>query len=98
MVELPVVLLALVTATLIIATRNAVKSSHDRWAWRVSAALLWAGLLSFIVHVALGSTLDENGVLHEQFTFVLVGWVLFLAGTLGAVVTGLRSRRRTRHA
>ncbi|MFG2191443.1 DUF3955 domain-containing protein [Streptomyces sp. NPDC048639] len=87
---LQMALLACVAVTLGTATWKAVKGMSHRSAWRVSAALLWAGALSFVVNIASGSSVDDNGVLHEQFALVPVGWALLLVGTVSALITGWR--------
>ena len=92
-VMLLVVLLALVTTALITATWMSVRSPSRPWFWRVSAGLLWAGVLSWVLMFASGSTVDEDGVLREPFALVPIGWFLLLAGTTVAFVTGLLSLR-----
>lgn len=82
-------LLALAAVTLVTVTWKGAKARRS--AWGVSALLLWAGVLSFTLNVVSGSSVDANGVLHEQFVFVPIGWAFLLAGITSAFVAGLRS-------
>ncbi|MCU1649496.1 MAG: hypothetical protein JWQ60_645 [Pseudonocardia sp.] len=92
-VVLLVVLLALVATALITATWMSVRRAPRPWFWRASAGMLWAGVLSWVLMFASDSTVGEDGVLHEPFALVPIGWFLLLAGTTVAFVTGLLSRR-----
>jgi hypothetical protein len=92
-VVLLVVLLALVATALITATWMSVRSTPRPWFWRVSAGLLWAGALSWVLKSVSASTVDGDGVLREPFALVPIGWFLLLAGTTVALVTGLLSLR-----
>jgi len=92
-VVLLVVLLALVGTALITASWMSVRCPSRPSFWRVSAGLLWAGVLSWVLMFASDSTVDADGVLHEPFALVPIGWFLLLAGTTVAFVTGLLSRR-----
>jgi hypothetical protein len=92
----PVVLLVvllLVATALNTATWMSARNPCRPWFWRVSAGLLWAGVLSWVLMFASGSTVGEDGVLHEPFALVPIGWLLLLAGTTVAFVTGLLSLR-----
>ena len=57
----------------------------------LSLALLAIGLVLWAGYAALGSYVDENGVLQEPFPLLAFGWLFVLAGgaMLGGVV-GIR--------
>ncbi|MDT7618405.1 MAG: hypothetical protein QOF00_5852 [Pseudonocardiales bacterium] len=64
----PVVLLVvllLVATALNTATWMSARNPCRPWFWRVSAGLLWAGVLSWVLMFASGSTVGEDGVLHD---------------------------------
>jgi hypothetical protein len=73
-----------------------VRGARHRTAFRVAAALMWAGVGSFLLFAAAGSTVDDAGVLREPFGLLPLGWALWLAGlAVGAVAFLRRSRAAT---
>lgn len=67
---------------------------------RAATLLLLSALLCFAVFVSLGSSVDSDGILHEPFALVGLGWIL-CAGALAlyllaayASVTRARAAQR----
>jgi hypothetical protein len=61
----------------------------------LSLALLAIGLVLWAGYAALGSCVDENGVLQEPFPLLALGWLFVLAG--GATLTGAVGVRIIKH-
>ena len=65
----------------ILAIRNTFHSQvKRRSAWRVSAILLSIGLSMILAFCLIGSTVDEEGILHEEFPLIALGSLFSLAG------------------
>lgn len=58
-------------------------------AWRACAVVLTAGLSMLLASFFIGSSLDEQGYLHEPFFLIALGSLLSLAGLGLAVLLGL---------
>jgi len=43
---------------------------------RTGVVLLVMGLACFVAFALIGSTVDENGLLHEPFALIPIGWLL----------------------
>lgn len=52
----------------------------------MAGILLGWGILSFLICGWIGSTVDEQGVLHEPFFLVPLGYLLFFIGIILALV------------
>ena len=64
--------------------------------WRLPAALTLAGLGCLLAFALSDSYLDADGVLHEAFYLLAIGWGLLLAGASSAALTALCSWWRRR--
>ncbi|MGO4262608.1 DUF3955 domain-containing protein [Lysobacter sp. TAB13] len=67
----------------------------------LSLALLALGGGCLLAFGLIGSTIDEQGFLHEPFALLPIGWLLIFTGALLAIVAGVRAllrapARRTR--
>ena len=56
--------------------------------------LMGLGVASFMAFSLIGSTLDEEGFLHEPFPLLPLGYLLLLAGAGVAILGAFRARRR----
>jgi len=61
----------------------------------LSLALLAIGLVLWAGYAALGSYVDENGVLQEPFHLLALGWLFVLAG--GAMLAGVVGVKMIEH-
>lgn len=62
---------------------------------RFVAKCLWvAGLLCFLAYTLAGSSVDEDGTLHEQFGLIPIGYLLILLGMLLWGVSWFRQRKK----
>ncbi len=50
--------------------------------YKLALFLLSAGLASFVLFKIIGSSLDEQGILHEPFFLVPIGYLLVGLGCL----------------
>lgn len=62
---------------------------------RVCALFLCAGFLSVAAFRFIGSSIDSEGVLHEPFPLIPIGWLCFI---LGIIIGGLYLIRTIRDA
>ncbi|RCS21343.1 DUF3955 domain-containing protein [Phyllobacterium salinisoli] len=53
--------------------------------WIVNATLLLAGIACFIALNLIGSYVAKDGVLHEPFALIPIGYLLSFAGILGTL-------------
>lgn len=53
----------------------------------ISSALVCLGFLCFFLRVIIGEHIDQNGVLHEPFFLVLLGFLLFFLAFLVILVS-----------
>ena len=53
--------------------------------WRFFAILLSGGFTCLLLFLAYGSTLDENGFLHEAFALLPIGYLLLFVGAIGSL-------------
>ncbi|MFD0326089.1 MULTISPECIES: DUF3955 domain-containing protein [Lysobacter] len=60
----------------------------------LSLALLALGGGCLLAFGLIGSTIDEQGFLHEPFALLPIGWLLIFAGALLAILAGLRTLLR----
>jgi hypothetical protein len=86
----PFLLIASYLISWIFAIRNAwnAKARHRR-AWGVSAVLLSIGLLLLGAFRVIGSSVDEQGVLHEAFPLLALGSLICVAGVGMTLLLGL---------
>jgi hypothetical protein len=42
----------------------------------------------------IGSTIDEQGFLHEPFGLLPIGWLLIFVGAVMAIIAGIRALLR----
>ncbi|MEG0006739.1 MAG: DUF3955 domain-containing protein [Aeromonas sp.] len=61
---------------------------------RTGMLLMVMGIASFMAFSLIGSTLDEEGLLHEPFALLPLGYLLLLTGAALALVGVIRARRR----
>ncbi|MGY3903178.1 DUF3955 domain-containing protein [Aeromonas lusitana] len=61
---------------------------------RTGMLLMVMGIASFMAFSLIGSTLDEEGFLHEPFALLPLGYLLLLMGAVLALVGVIRARRR----
>ncbi|MEQ1843930.1 MAG: DUF3955 domain-containing protein, partial [Verrucomicrobiales bacterium] len=64
---------------------------RHRRGWLVSAILLSIGLLLLLAFRILGSTVDEQGVLHEPFPLLAIGSLFGLVGLGMTLLLGVWS-------
>lgn len=67
---------------LVLSTLNAFKNKS----LSVCTILLWGGLLCISLFHISGSTVDADGILHEQFGFLPIGFGLMIMGMLGELL------------
>lgn len=65
-----------------------------RRAWRVAATLLTIGLSLLVTFCSLGSTIDEQGFLHEPFPLLAIGSLLSFTGLVLAFLLALATGAR----
>ena len=53
---------------------------------RTGAALVVMGLSCFVAFELIGATVDDNGLLHEPFALIPVGFLLVTLGVLLAML------------
>ncbi|WP_203623670.1 MULTISPECIES: DUF3955 domain-containing protein [unclassified Lacticaseibacillus] len=68
-----------------------------RWALRVGILLLLVGIGCFIAKAVTPSYLDAEGILHEAFFLLPLGYAGLLASAISFLVAGL-ARGRRQHA
>lgn len=51
----------------------------------VTLVLIVTGVVCFVLKVILGSTIDGNGVLHEPFFLIPIGYLFLLLGIISGV-------------
>ncbi|MBM0490660.1 DUF3955 domain-containing protein [Aeromonas jandaei] len=64
---------------------------------RTGAALAVMGLSCFVAFELIGATVDDNGLLHEPFALIPVGFLLVTLGVLLALLAlihGVMGHRR----
>ena len=64
---------------------------------RTGAALVVMGLSCFVAFELIGATVDDNGLLHEPFALIPVGFLLVTLGVLLALLAlthGVMGHRR----
>jgi len=76
-----VVLLSLVRCLLAVFD----KEQHRGW-WITNIVVLLAGMGYFLVLSLIGSYVDEQGILHEPFALVPIGYLLSIIGILGTLL------------
>lgn len=59
--------------------------AHRLW-WIVSATLLGLGIACFIALNVIGTHIDDQGILHEPFALIPIGYLLSLAGVLSVLL------------
>jgi hypothetical protein len=59
---------------------------------RIGLTLLLLGLGLLAAFRFIGSSVDQDGFLHEPFALLPVGWLLVLSGALWIGVARIRSR------
>ena len=57
-------------------------------------AIGFLGIACAILFSLIGQTVDANGVLHEPFFLIPVGYALMAVGTVGSLTSYLLSVRR----
>lgn len=63
---------------------------------QLSVCLLSLGSACFIAYGLIGARLDADGMLHEPFALLPIGWALIAAGALTALFGFARARLRAR--
>jgi hypothetical protein len=61
---------------------------------RIGLTLLLLGCALLLGFRLAGSSIDENGFLHEPFALLPTGWLLVLVGATCTVAAMIRSRSR----
>jgi hypothetical protein len=71
------------------------RSPRSRFLPWPAVSLMAAGFACWIAFALIGSTVDSQGVLHEPFGLIPIGWLLLLLGVLVIVLrilwVGLRA-------
>lgn len=67
--------------------------AHRLW-WIISATLLGFGIACFIALTLIGSDVDEEGLLHEPFALIPIGYLLCFAGILSVLLRIALNRLR----
>lgn len=65
---------------------NKIKISYS-----ISITLLLLGVTSFLSNILIGSYIDKDGLLHEPFALIPIGYLLIFTGSLLGLVTFLIS-------
>jgi len=60
----------------------------------IGLTLLLLGFVLLTAFRCIGSSIDQDGFLHEPFALLPVGWLLVILGVTWSVVATIRSRRR----
>ena len=45
---------------------------------RLALFFLYLSLICMIAYQSIGSTVDEQGILHEPFALIPIGWIAFV--------------------
>ncbi len=61
------------------------KEPQRGW-WFTNIILLLAGIGCFIALTLIGSYVDEQGILHEPFALIPIGYLLSIMGILGTLL------------
>ncbi len=64
--------------------------------WKVSLPLFSLGFACMAGFRLVGSNVDDNGILHEPFALIPLGWLCLLAGAVIAFASLLRKGLRNR--
>jgi len=48
--------------------------------------MIFGGVICFVLSTVIGSTVDHNGVLHEPFFLIPIGYLFFLIGIIFGIV------------
>ncbi|WP_088509294.1 DUF3955 domain-containing protein [Burkholderia ubonensis] len=82
--------LLVVAAVALVATIvAAVQDADHRRYWTVCACLIFAGFACWLAYTAIGSEVDAQGVLHEPFALMPVGWLMVVIGVVGSLIRGI---------
>ena len=65
--------------------------AHRLW-WIVSAILLGFGIACFIALNLIGAYVDGEGILHEHFVLIPIGYLLSFAGVLSVLLRVVLNR------
>jgi len=60
----------------------------------IGLTLLLSGFALLVAFRLNGSTVDQNGFVHEPFALLPIGWLLLVVGATSTVVAMIRSRSR----
>ncbi len=60
-----------------------------QWYWRISAPLMWAGILSLLRYMGATTSMDETDIVLEGLEWLLLGAFLFSLGFIGALLRGV---------
>lgn len=71
--------------TILAAVRDA---GHRRY-WMVCACFFFAGFTCWLAFAAIGSEVDAQGVVHEKFILVPLGWLIVVIGVIGSLIRGV---------
>ncbi len=58
---------------------------YHRW-WGLIAALLSTGIVCFIIRALSQSYVDADGLLHEYFALIPVGYLFSFTGIVGSLI------------
>lgn len=81
----PLLIYLLLLFSLILSTLNTFKNKTFG-PWTICTLFLWAGLACILCFLISESTVDAEGVLHEQFGFLPIGFGLMFMGMLGELL------------
>jgi hypothetical protein len=63
----------------------------------IAPALMLVGLACLGLFWAIGSSVDESGVLHEPFVLLPIGWTfIFVGAAIGIIRAAIHAITRTR--
>lgn len=77
-------------ATIVMVARDA---RHRRY-WAICTGFMLAGFACWLAFAAAGSEVDAQGVLHEPFGLLPLGWLLNGIGCIGSLTRGVIMLRR----
>lgn len=65
-----------------------------KWNLYFSISMIVAGIISFLLFMLIGITVDSNGYLQEPFFLVPIGYLFLLVGLIGGVIYLIRRFKR----
>ncbi|WP_293234362.1 DUF3955 domain-containing protein [Paludibacterium sp.] len=88
---MPLITLTVALAALVLTILMAVKEAKRRRYWATCAGFMVAGLACWLAFAAIGSEIDEQGILREPFVLLPTGGLLIGLGMIGGLIRALVS-------